>query len=255
MRYAMTSMYSAFVALTLMSTAQAADTVFVPASDYQIAQRADRGLSQEERDAEEERADREAQRRDRAEARRERAEQRREEEIRGRRDEEIRERREVHHEFVTPRVRAWAGIGAGVGAANIAVPCGNNPPSADKDCEQSGTTGTYTANVTISGPYTALRVRGIRQQDKGDDDRTPYEEAILVGSRFGYSNWYGLAGYGRVLHADDRHPEPDGGFAWEILFAPSTLSATGLELSFQGNLASDVSFVAVNLGVRFGALR
>ena len=245
---------AALTALALLSPAQAAEyTGYVSSADLVVAQNDD--ADQEERDAEEERRDRAEARRERAEARRQRAaerehESRRHEDERDDHDDDYVER----HAHRTPRVRAWVGIGAGVGAASIAVPCDSNP-NGPKDCNQSGDTGTYTANFTIAGPYTALRVRGIREQDKGDDDRTPYEEALLVGSRFGTSNWYGLVGAGRVLHADDKHPNSTGGFAWEILFAPSSMSALGMELSFQGELGNDVDFVALNLGMRLGALR
>lgn len=250
MRYS-TTVFAALVALTTMSTARAGDFNFVAASQYEVAQRTS-GISDEEqerRDREEERRDREQERRDRAEARREREAARRD------RDRDRDEDRDDHDERRSlPHPRFWVGVGAGVGAASIAVPCSGSTDGS-KDCTQSGDTGTYTANVTFSGPYTALRLRGIREQDKGDDRHTPYEEAALIGSRFGHSDWYGLVGVGRILHADDNHPDDTHGFAWEILFAPSSYSATGLELGFQGELGEDVDFIAFNLGLRFGQLR
>ena len=39
-----------------------------------------------------------------------------------------------------------------------------------------------------------------------------------------------------VLTDEHKHPDPTHGFAWEILFAPTSYSATGMELSFQGEL-------------------
>lgn len=151
-------------------------------------------------------------------------------------------------------VRAWAGVGAGVGYGAVDVTC--NPGSSGDDCREEGILNTYTGNVTVAGPAGALRLRGIRQADKGDDSRTPYETAALIGTRFGRSDWYGLAGYGRVRHPDDDFTEERaGGFAWEILFAPSSSGLTGLELSFQGNTGEDVDFVGFSIGLRLGALR
>lgn len=152
------------------------------------------------------------------------------------------------------RPRFWVGVGGGAGYASVDVPC--ETTFFGDDCTEEGSVHTYSANVTLSGPHTALRLRGIRDSDKGDDARTPYETAAMLGSRFGYSNWYGFLGYGRTLHADDRYTEGDAeGLAWEIVFAPSSQGATGLELSFQGNSGHDVDFVVFNLGLRFGLLR
>ena len=152
------------------------------------------------------------------------------------------------------RPRFWVGVGGGAGYASVDVPCEST--FFGDDCTEEGSVHTYSANVTLSGPHTALRLRGIRDSDKGDDARTPYEMAAMLGSRFGYSNWYGFLGYGRTLHADDRYLEGDAeGMAWEIVFAPSSQGATGLELGFQGNSGHDVDFVRFNLGLRFGALR
>ena len=255
MRYS-TPMFAALVALTLMSPARAEESqanspALAPATSFEIAQRADR-RNREERD--QEARDQEA--RDREQDRLEREGAREREETRRDRAEQRRERAEARHdrEFIPPRARAWIGVGAGAGVSSIKVACSGAAPHV-YDCDRSGDLGTYSANITITGPYTALRVRGVRQQDKGDDLHTPYEEAVLIGSRFGTSNWYGLAGVGRIQHIDDDHPDDAHGFAWEILFAPSTASATGLELSFQGELGEDVDYVGVNLGLRFGMLR
>lgn len=151
-------------------------------------------------------------------------------------------------------MRMWVGVGAGVGYGAVDVTC--TPGSFGDDCREEGILNTYTGNVTLAGPAGALRLRGIRQADKGDDARTPYETAALIGTRFGRSDWYGLAGYGRVRHPDDEFPEDRAaGFAWEILFAPSSSSLTGLELSFQGNSGEDVDWVGFSIGLRLGALR
>lgn len=152
------------------------------------------------------------------------------------------------------RPRAWIGLGAGVGYGSVDVAC--EPDFFRADCTAEGVISTYSANITLSGPNTALRLRGIRDADKGGDARTPYETAAMLGSRFGYSNWYGFLGYGRVSHADDRYTRGDAeGLAWEIVFAPSSIGASGFELSFQGNNGHDVDYVAFNLGMRLGALR
>jgi hypothetical protein len=161
------------------------------------------------------------------------------------------ERRPVRHE---PPLRAWLGVGAGVGWGAVDVPCEPNPFGAD--CREEGILNTYTANATLAGRNGAIRLRGLRQTDKGDDSRTPYETAALIGTRFGRSSWYGLAGYGRIMHADDDFQKDEAhGFAWEILFAPPSDGPTGFELSFQGNSGKDVDFVTFNVGMRIGALR
>lgn len=178
-----------------------------------------------------------------------------------RRQEQERERARDDDDRHAPRharreapVRMWLGVGAGVGWGAVDVPCQTN--SFGSDCREEGTLNTYSANATVAGRNGAIRLRGLRQTDKGDDSRTPYETAALLGSRFGRSSWYGFAGYGRIMHADDDFEEEDAsGFAWEILFAPPSDGPTGFELSFQGNSGEDVDFVAFNIGMRLGALR
>lgn len=148
--------------------------------------------------------------------------------------------------------RAWIGLGAGTGWGSAEVLCTTGSYA---DCNEEGLVSTYSANVTLAGPRTSLRLRGIRDQDKGDEARTPYETAAMIGNRFGSSNWYGFVGYGRIRHVDDRFPGKAGGFAWEVVFAPSTEAASGFEMSFQGNTGHEVDFVAFNLGLRLGLLR
>lgn len=167
-----------------------------------------------------------------------------------------RHERDEHHAraYRSLRPRVWLGIGTGAGYAAVDVPCTST--FFGDDCTEEGILHSYSANLTLSGPHTALRLRGIRDSDKGDDARTGYETAAMLGTRFGPSNWYGFAGYGRVLHPDDRYTGGDAeGFAWEIVFAPSSRGATGFELSFQGNSGHDVDFVLFNLGLRFGSMR
>lgn len=159
-------------------------------------------------------------------------------------------REERLHHVMYPR--AWIGAGAGIGWATVDVPCSFG----GGECTKGGTLGTYNANVTITGPHSILRVRGVREQDKGDNQRTPFEEAALVGTRFGHGDWYGLLGYGRILHPHDDYTKGDAhGLAWEIIFAPSSYGPLGMELSFQGNQGADVSYFTFNIGARFGMLR
>lgn len=149
----------------------------------------------------------------------------------------------------------WIGVGTGVGYGSAEVTCSGSGLGAE--CTEEGIVNTYVANLTLASPRgLTARVRGIRDTDKGDDVHTPYELAALVGTRFGRSSWYGMAGYGRVYHPDDRFPKDhSGGLAWEILFAPATEGPVGLELGFQGNNGHYVDYVAFNIGMRFGALR
>ena len=167
----------------------------------------------------------------------------------------LRERQRGEHEESRPEVlpRAWVSVGAGVAGGSVDYPC--NASSTTNDCSGAGTFGTYAANATITGPYSALRVRGIREMDRDGNRHVPYEEAVLIGSRFGRSDWYGLAGYGRIVHPDDKHPDDTHGFAWDIVYAPSSNALTGIELSFQGDLGPDVDFFGFGVGMRFGALR
>lgn len=167
----------------------------------------------------------------------------------------LRERRRGDREDLRPAVlpRAWVSVGAGAAAGTVKYPC--DASNTSNDCSGAGTFGTYSANATITGPYSALRVRGIREMDRDGNRHVPYEEAVLIGSRFGRSDWYGLAGYGRVVHPDDKHPDDTHGFAWDIVYAPSSLALTGIELSFQGDLGPDVEFFGVGVGMRFGVLR
>lgn len=150
------------------------------------------------------------------------------------------------------RPRAWLGVGAGAGFGSVDIPC--TAPS-NYDCDESSTLGTYSANLTMTGRRTGIRLRAVRAQDKGSDSRTPYEMAAMVGSRFGPSNWYGFVGAGRILHADDEFQGDAHGFAWEFVFAPASSGGMGFELSFQGNAGRDVDYGLFNLGVRFGKLQ
>ena len=193
----------------------------------------------------------EAKKREVREMERELRRQEQERERESRRDSDDREERRTARRRET---RMWIGVGAGVGYGAVDVPC--QPTTFGSDCREEGILNTYSANLTLAGRDGAIRLRGIRDADKGDDARTPYETAALIGTRFGRSDWYGLAGYGRIRHVDDRYLEDRAsGFAWEILFAPSSEGHTGLELSFLGNTGEDVDFVAFNLGMRLGALR
>ena len=237
----------------------AGDGAFASGAGLQLAEgpyASDRQSNDRDTDDEDDRGDRD----DRDDRRRDRPMSR--QEIRERRRELRDEERELQlrereararrlERLMTPR--AWIGLGAGIGWASVDVPCSTG---SSFDCTKAGDLGTYNANVTVTGPYSALRLRGVREQDKGDNRRTPYEEAALIGARFGHSNWYGLLGYGRVLHPHDDYAKGDAhGLAWEIVFAPSIYGPMGFEMSFQGNQGADVSYFTFNIGARFGMLR
>jgi hypothetical protein len=149
--------------------------------------------------------------------------------------------------------RAWIGASYGVMYGSAEVACA--PSTFGDDCTEEGIINTYGANITVANDTNIFRLRGMRDADKGDERRTPYEQAALVGARFGHSDWYGMVGYGRIRHVDDRFTDDRAqGFAWEIIFAPSARGLTGLELSFHGNSGDEVDIVGFNIGLRIGAL-
>jgi len=166
-------------------------------------------------------------------------------------EEEAYERRKRRRE----NVRMWMYIGTGIGYANVETECSGSGLGAE--CSEEGLVNTYAGNFTLAGPRGGmLRVRGLRDTDKGNDERTPYEVAALAGTRFGSSSWYGLAGYGRIYNPDDDFAgSHSGGIAWEIGFAPETDGPVGLEFGFQGHNGRHVDYVAFNIGMRFGRLR
>ena len=239
-----TLMFVTLLSCALPSYAQGPYQSSQPSSDSQDRDTDDRDSDRDDRDRDDRDRDRPMSRQEIRERRRELKEQERE---LAQRERDARERR--LERLMTPR--AWIGVGAGGGWANIdETPCG----ASSTDC--SGLLATYNANLTITGPFTAVRLRAVREQDKKGNQRTPWEEAALVGARFGHSNWYGLLGYGRILHPHDNYTQGDArGLAWEIVFAPSSYSAMGLELSFGGNEGNDVSYFTANVGARFGLLR
>jgi hypothetical protein len=152
--------------------------------------------------------------------------------------------------------RVWLGVGAGVAYAPVDTACS---PSFGPDCSESGLLDTYSGNLTFSGSDgLTLRLRGVRAADAGGAARTPYETAVMVGSRLGYSDWYGLLGVGALHHLDDAVVDGDDsttGLAWEIVYAPPAHGPLGLELGLQGNAADRADYVGFNVGIRFGSLR
>ncbi|MGQ0585749.1 MAG: hypothetical protein ACT4PK_00900 [Gammaproteobacteria bacterium] len=154
-------------------------------------------------------------------------------------------------------LRMWFGVGTGIAYGWIETVCG--PSGFSAECSEQGLLNTYMGNFTVSAPNgMALRLRGVRATDRGEDQHVPYETAVMVGSRFGRSNWYGLFGAGVLNNVDDdfiNGSESTTGLAWEVIFAPSTYGPMGLELGVQGNSGNHADFIAFNFGVRFGALR
>jgi len=177
--------------------------------------------------------------------------------------EEVREKREELREmqrelkeqerekrFNSRRPRVWLGAQTGLGYGNVDV-C----PNSTIECTREGPFGTYSGNLTMTGKSSLLRLRATRGTHKGDNRRMPYEEAVLVGSRLGYSDWYAAMGYGRIVHPHDDYVGDLDGFAYDVFFAPSSRGAAGFELSFHGLAGSDGAYGSVNLGLRFGKLR
>ncbi len=154
-------------------------------------------------------------------------------------------------------MRIWAGLGTGFGYGWIDTRCGSSGFGAE--CSEQGLLNTYSANFTVAADNgMALRLRGVRASESGNDEHTPYETAAMIGARFGRSSWYGLFGAGVLHDVDDDFVKGDDsvtGLAWEVIFAPSADGPMGLELGFQGNSGEHADFVAFNIGVRFGALR
>jgi hypothetical protein len=161
----------------------------------------------------------------------------------------LRERRQRRQ---ARRPRAWLGGSWGVGAGSLDT-CPDT--SASSACSRDGAFGLWGGNVTVTGETQVLRLRGARPVNRGGNSRTPYEQAALLGSRLGHGDWYLALGYGRILHPDDAYDGDLKGLAYDVFYAPSSRSGSGLELSFRGLVAEDGAYGSVNLGLRFGRLR
>ena len=194
-------------------------------------------------------------------------EQENEEEAR-RIQEELRRRREARddddyddrrrHRDRQGNMQVWVGVGTGLAYGWVDTVCGS--PGFGAECSEQGLINTYIGNFTLAAANgMTLRLRGVRASDPGSDEHVPYETAAMIGARFGRSSWYGLFGAGVLHNLDDEFVKGSNatvtGLAWEVMFAPSTYGPMGLELGFQGNSSDHASFIAFNVGVRFGALR
>jgi hypothetical protein len=178
--------------------------------------------------------------------------------------EEVREKKEALRELTREyreqerrrrqaarRPRAWVGAQAGLAHGSIDTCAGTSAWG----CNDSARFGTYSANVTLTGPGGGLRFRATRGANKGDLRRMPYEQAVLPVFRFGQSDWYGGFGWGRIVHPHDDYEGDLDCIAYDFFWAPGSRGAGGFELSFHGLGAEDGGYGSVNLGLRFGKLR
>jgi hypothetical protein len=147
--------------------------------------------------------------------------------------------------------RAWLGVNAGLGYGGVEL-CHNQKPD---NCTREGLFGTYGANVTLTGAQGLLRLRATRGDQKGGNLHMPYEEAALIGSRFGRSSWYGALGYSNIVHPHDGYTGTLKGVGYDLFFPPSSGGPIGFELSFHGMFANEGNYEAISLGLRFGNLR
>lgn len=143
---------------------------------------------------------------------------------------------------------AWLGVGAGVLAGNVSEPNCGMP----RNCDELGVLGMYTVNLTYSTPQGALRIRGTRAEERMTLD-DPRELAFLIGGRLN-SGTLLMVGGGRLFNADDSLPEPFWGLALEMVHSPLVESSSGLEIGLQANIAPDLYYVGLSLGLRFGSL-
>lgn len=142
--------------------------------------------------------------------------------------------------------RGWFGLNAGLVAGDVKVPCGD--PSAS-DCSEGGWFSSFGLNLTFAGPM-AVRLRAVRANEDTEDP--PLELAALVGPHVG-NDFYLMLGASNVSHPDDDFEGGDAdGVAWELLFAPRTLSGAGVEISLHGAQGSDLDYQGVSIGFRFG---
>jgi hypothetical protein len=150
---------------------------------------------------------------------------------------------------------AWADgtavwLGAGVGAAIGVVTLPDC--SAPRSCSEFGALPIYTANLTYASPQAAVRIRGLRADERKTLD-DPRELAFLVGGRTDGGALL-MVGGGRLFDADDSHPKPLWGLALELIYAPLKASSSGAEFSVHGNIADGLYYGGFSMGIRFGDL-
>jgi hypothetical protein len=139
---------------------------------------------------------------------------------------------------------AWFGLNIGLVSGDIDIPCASR-------CSEGGVFTSFGANLTFAGPV-ALRLRAVHANE--DTSHPPLETAALVGPRFG-QDFYLLVGASTVHNPDDDYPGNADGIAWELLYAPRSLSDTGLEITLHGANGDDLSYSGISIGFRFGKVR
>lgn len=144
--------------------------------------------------------------------------------------------------------RAWFGLNFGLVSGDVDIPCAT---PGDRDCSEGGVFTSFGANLTIAGPV-AARLRAVHANE--DTEQKPVETAILVGPRLG-QDFYALIGASTVHNPDDDLRGNADGVAWELLYAPGSLSDAGVEVSLHGAAGSDLRYGGISIGFRFGKLR
>jgi hypothetical protein len=143
-------------------------------------------------------------------------------------------------------VRAWFGLGIGLVAGDVAVPCSDPGASG---CSEGGVFTSFDLNITVAGPI-AARLRAVHANE--DTGHPPIEFAGLVGPRLG-DDFYFLVGLSNVSHPDDDYRGDAKGVAWELLYAPRSLGSS-IEISLHGATGDDLDYSGLSFGLRFGKL-
>ena len=146
-----------------------------------------------------------------------------------------------------PGFMAWFGLNIGLVSGDIDLPCA----SPGDGCSEGGVFTSFGANVTFAGPV-AVRLRAVHANE--DTDHRPVEAAALIGPRLG-KDFYLLVGASTVYNPDDDYPGNADGVAWELVYAPLSLSGTGFEITLHGAEGDDLSYSGISAGFRFGKVR
>jgi hypothetical protein len=143
-----------------------------------------------------------------------------------------------------PGVMAWFGLNIGLVSGDVEIPCATR-------CSEGGVFTSFGANLTFAGPV-AVRLRAVHANE--DTEHRPLETAALIGPRLG-KDFYLLVGASTVHNPDDDYPGNADGIAWELVYAPLSLSDTGLEITLHGATGDDLSYSGISAGFRFGKVR